>query len=141
MTPMTHHLGLVLQLNLQYWYLNNQKNRNGRIAIIDYPHDCPEVVTRMVSPIIKSDLSLRPEQLCSIAAIATELSSSSFSYNQLFHARNHISHQHFGSIQLTICPTYLPHQTVLGLCRTYIDHVWAWDNLLTIFIQYKSHAW
>ena len=24
-----------------------------------------------------------------------------------------------------ICPTYLPPQTVLGLCKTYIDHGWA----------------
>eukprot|EP00957_Ditylum_brightwellii_P130975 9990395-Ditylum_brightwellii.AAC.1 len=27
--------------------------------------------------------------------------------------------------QSPICPTYLPPQTVLGLCRTYIDHGWA----------------
>eukprot|EP00957_Ditylum_brightwellii_P116117 8857536-Ditylum_brightwellii.AAC.1 len=26
---------------------------------------------------------------------------------------------------LAICPTYLPPHTVLGLCRTYIDHGWA----------------
>eukprot|EP00957_Ditylum_brightwellii_P199679 15222058-Ditylum_brightwellii.AAC.1 len=26
--------------------------------------------------------------------------------------------------QSLICPTYLPHQSVLGLCRTYIDHGW-----------------
>jgi hypothetical protein len=27
--------------------------------------------------------------------------------------------------QSPIYPTYLPTQTVLGLCRTYIDHGWA----------------
>eukprot|EP00957_Ditylum_brightwellii_P018750 1408858-Ditylum_brightwellii.AAC.1 len=26
--------------------------------------------------------------------------------------------------QSHVCPTYLPTQTVLGLCRTYIDHNW-----------------
>eukprot|EP00957_Ditylum_brightwellii_P064645 4906228-Ditylum_brightwellii.AAC.1 len=35
---------------------------------------------------------------------------------------------------LSICPTYLPPQTVLGKCRTYIDHGWAQDNILTIVI-------
>eukprot|EP00957_Ditylum_brightwellii_P169176 12877426-Ditylum_brightwellii.AAC.1 len=29
------------------------------------------------------------------------------------------------SFQSPICPTYLPPQTVQGICRTYIDHGWA----------------
>ena len=42
---------------------------------------------------------MRPKQLCCIDSIATELPSSSFSYDQLFCNRNYISYQHFGYIQ------------------------------------------
>eukprot|EP00957_Ditylum_brightwellii_P211855 15366679-Ditylum_brightwellii.AAC.2 len=39
---------------------------------------------------------------------------------------------------------YLPHlsapQPALGLCRTYIDHGWAYGNILTIFISCESHV-
>jgi hypothetical protein len=69
------------------------------VAIIDCPHYHPAVVAQMVSPIIKSDLSLKTEQLHCIASTATKIPSSSFSYNQLFCTRHHISQQHYGTMQ------------------------------------------
>jgi hypothetical protein len=71
---------------------NKIKKRKGKVAIIDCLHYHPAIVAQMVSPIIKSDPSLKPEQLCCIASTAKELPSSSFSYNQLFpYQKSHIT--------------------------------------------------
>ena len=81
----------------------------------------------MVSPIIKSDLSLKPEQLCCIASTATELPSSSFSYNQLFRTRNHTSQQCYGTMQEM-------YATVVSRCMEISKH----DKDIKIFMNIRG---
>ena len=97
------------------------------MAIIDCPHYRPAVVAQMVSPIIKSDLSLKPEQLCCIASTATELPSSSFSYNQLFRTRNHTSQQCYGTMQEM-------YATVVSRCMEISKH----DKDTKIFMKIRG---
>ena len=96
------------------------------MGIIDCPHYHPAVVAQMVSPIIKSDLSLKPEQLHCISSTATELPSSSFSYNQLFCARNHISQQCCGTMQDM-------HATVVSRCMEIVKY----DKDTKIFMKIR----
>ena len=83
----------------------------------------------MVSPIIKPDLSLKPEQLCCIDSIATELPSSSFSYNQLFRTRNHTSQQCYGTMQEM-------YATVVSRCMEISKH----DKDTKIFMKIRGNT-